>query len=59
MNWLTGDDSLISIQPRRPPMSSLSLSKTSLFIIVVTFLIALPALLLGCGALVWWRRRRA
>jgi ABC-type uncharacterized transport system involved in gliding motility auxiliary subunit len=59
VNWLIGDDKLISIQPRRTSDASLALSKTALFVIVVAFLIALPLGLLGLGAFFWWRRRRA
>jgi ABC-type uncharacterized transport system involved in gliding motility auxiliary subunit len=59
VNWLVGDDSMIAIQPRHVPDAKLELSKPALLSLVVTFLIVLPLLLLGCGATLWWRRRRA
>jgi len=59
INWLTGDDRLISIQPRSAPDVSLSLSRGWLLTIVAVFLIALPLLLVSTGAWIWWRRRRA
>jgi ABC-type uncharacterized transport system involved in gliding motility auxiliary subunit len=59
INWLTGDDRLISIQPRSAPDVSLSLSRGWLLAIVLVFLIALPLGLVSTGAWIWWRRRRA
>lgn len=59
VNWLTGDDRLIAIQPRGAPDTVLALSKAWLFAIVAVFLIALPVLLLATGGVIWWRRRRA
>ena len=59
VNWLMGDDVLITIQPRSAPDVSLALGKGWLSAIVVTFLIVVPLLCIGSGALIWWRRRRA
>jgi hypothetical protein len=59
VNWLTGDDRLIAIQPRSAPDVSLSLSKGWLTALVVAFLIALPLLFVCAGAWIWWRRRSA
>ena len=59
VNWLTGDDRLIAIQPRSAPDVSLTLSRGSLAALVIVFLIALPLAFLLAGAWVWWRRRSA
>jgi ABC-type uncharacterized transport system involved in gliding motility auxiliary subunit len=59
VNWLTGDDRLIAIQPRSAPDTTLALSKSWLFAIVAIFLIVLPIVLLATGGFIWWRRRRA
>ncbi len=59
INWLTGDDRLISIQPRSAPDVNLTLSRGWLLAIVGVFLIALPLALISAGAWIWWRRRRA
>jgi hypothetical protein len=59
INWLTGDDRLISIQPRHAADASLALSRAWLTTLVVVFLIALPLAFLAAGALIWWRRRSA
>jgi ABC-type uncharacterized transport system involved in gliding motility auxiliary subunit len=59
VNWLTGDDRLIAIQPRSAPDVTLTLSKAWLTTLVVVFLFVLPLVLLGAGAWIWWRRRSA
>lgn len=58
VNWLVGDEDLITIQPRATLDSSLMLSKEALTTIVVVFLIVLPILLLLIGFIIHWRRRR-
>jgi ABC-type uncharacterized transport system involved in gliding motility auxiliary subunit len=59
VNWLTGDDRLIAIQPRSAPDVTLSLSKAWLSALVIAFLFVLPLALLAAGAWIWWRRRSA
>jgi ABC-type uncharacterized transport system involved in gliding motility auxiliary subunit len=58
VNWLVGDDDLITIQPRATVDSSLTLGRVSLFSIAGGFLILLPAAFLAAGGAMWWRRRR-
>ncbi len=58
VNWLTGDENLIIIQPRATLDSSLILSEPALVIIAGGFLIVLPLVFLASGAIIWWRRRR-
>lgn len=58
INWLTGDEELIVIQPRATLDSNLVLNESELALIVVGFLIVLPVLFLMSGAIIWWRRRR-
>jgi ABC-type uncharacterized transport system involved in gliding motility auxiliary subunit len=58
INWLSGDDSFIDLQ-RQPDLDvDVQLSLPLLIGYGVTFLLALPVLLVGSGALVWWRRKR-
>jgi len=59
VNWLAGEERLISIQPRAAKDSSLTLSQTQLNTISVAFLPGLPLLLVAAGGYVWWKRRRA
>lgn len=58
VNWLTGDEELIVIQPRATLDSHLVLSESELTLIVVGFLVLLPLLFLGSGIVIWWHRRR-
>ncbi|MDO8893756.1 GldG family protein [Nitrosomonas sp.] len=58
INWLTGDEALIVIQPRATLDSNLILSKSELTLIAVVFLVLLPALFLVSGTVIWWNRKR-
>ncbi len=58
-DWLLHDDALIQIADKGTPDRQLLLSQTALGVIGFGFLIALPALLMLAGMLIWWRRRRA
>ncbi len=57
VNWLTGDESLIRIQPRARLDQTLEFN-LGVFLLANTFLF-LPGVFLITGAIVWWRRRRA
>jgi ABC-type uncharacterized transport system involved in gliding motility auxiliary subunit len=59
LNWLSADESLITIQPRARPDSELNLTQTGLTVIALGFLLLVPAAFLFAGGLIWWRRRRA
>ena len=58
INWLTGDEELIVIQPRATLDSNLILSESELTLVVIGFLVLLPVLFLVSGTVIWWRRRR-
>lgn len=58
INWLTGDEELIVIQPRATLDSNLILSESDLTVIAVVFLVLLPVLFLLCGTAIWWHRRK-
>lgn len=57
LNWLVGDDALISIPIKTGNDIQLNLSKTHSIIIGLGFFLALPILLLSIGTFIWWRRR--
>lgn len=59
VNWLAGDESLITIQPRARNDLSLQLAWPAMIAITYTFLIVLPLGFLIAGGVIWWRRRRA
>jgi len=59
LNWLSGEEQLISLQPRAARDSNIVLSQMQLTFISVGFLLVLPLLLAGSGTYIWWIRRRA
>lgn len=58
INWLSHDDSLISISPRPAPDTVLELSTAEQLAIAIFFLLALPLGLLACGLRIWLQRRK-
>jgi len=58
INWLSGDDAFIDLQRQPDPDVDVQLSLPLLIGYGLTFLLALPVLLIGSGMLVWWRRKR-
>ena len=59
INWLAGDEALITVQPRTRADLTLELSRAGLTLMGFGFLLVLPLALLLCGGVIWWRRRRA
>lgn len=58
LNWLSHDDNLIAISPRKAKDTQLDLSPTQQIIIAAFFLFLLPSLLLGAGIRIWVVRRK-
>jgi len=58
MNWLAGDDALISIPVKTTIDNQLELNQTQSLFIGLGFLIVMPLLLLGIGLWLWWYRRK-
>lgn len=59
VNWLAGDDNLITIQPRTTVDAHLSLDTAGLYLITFSLLVILPLIFVIAGAVIWWRRRRS
>lgn len=57
VNWLAEDEQLISIRPRPPEQRMLFIPPTDARLIAFGAVAGLPLLVLGLGAIVWWRRR--
>ncbi len=59
VNWLAGDDALITVQPRTRSDLTLELTRAGLALVGFGFLLVLPLVLLIAGGIIWWRRRKA
>lgn len=59
VNWLAGDDALITIQPRPARDSSLELGRGAQYTMLFGFLVLLPLAFVSTGLIVWWRRRKS
>ncbi|MBI4206831.1 MAG: GldG family protein [Betaproteobacteria bacterium] len=59
INWLTGADHMIAIEPRAAADSSIEIDQVTLYLIAFTFLMGLPLAFVITGTAVWWRRRKA
>lgn len=57
-NWLASDDRFIDIPVRTARDPSLEFTPVTTAIVGFGFLLVLPALLLGSGLVIWYRRRR-
>ena len=59
VNWLAGDDNLITVHRQGPADGSVDIDQTALYLIAFSFLIALPLAFIITGVATWWRRRKA
>ncbi|MBK8015507.1 MAG: GldG family protein [Betaproteobacteria bacterium] len=59
INWLSGDENLITLQPKAIIDGSLTLSRSELLFLMLTFLLAIPGAFLFTGGMIWWRRRHS
>lgn len=57
INWLAGDDNLITIQPKTTVDATLNLNKSAAMALAAGFLILLPLSFFAAAAWVWHRRR--
>ena len=58
VNWLSGDDNLITLQPRSAADGSINIDQSVLYLIAFTFLLVVPLAFMITGVVIWWRRRR-
>ncbi len=57
VNWLSNEDSLITVQPRANKDGTVTLSTRALTVISICLVVVIPVILLLLGGLQWWRRR--
>jgi hypothetical protein len=58
LNWLSHDDSHITITPRTSPDTQLVITPTLSILIGFSFLLVIPGMLIGSGLGIWWKRRK-
>jgi ABC-type uncharacterized transport system involved in gliding motility auxiliary subunit len=58
VNWLAGDDAMITLQPRATVDGSLDLGRTSQYFLLFGYFVFLPLAFAAVGATIWWRRRK-
>ena len=58
VNWLSADEELIAIPAKTARDTGLVLTPLQSGVIGFGFLLALPAILLVSGLMIWWRRRK-
>ena len=56
-NWLAQQENLISIRPKTPDTSSISMNEDQAWFVAIFAQFMVPALLLFAGILVWWKKR--
>jgi ABC-type uncharacterized transport system involved in gliding motility auxiliary subunit len=57
INWVAGNDALISIPPKPPITNTIEMNDTTRAFVVLVCLFAVPVLVLMVGTVVWWKRR--
>ncbi len=57
IHWLTGEEKLVGIAPKRPEQSSLSLTRAQVGRLGLLATLGFPALAVVLGVWVWYRRR--
>jgi len=57
INWLTADESLITIPTKEPEDRRILLSRTQMNMIALSSVILLPLIVVLSGVAVWWKRR--
>jgi len=59
LNWLAGEDALVTIDPRPAPDTRIDIDSGQLYLIAFLVLLFMPAVFVASGIAVWWRRRHA
>ncbi len=57
VNWLTEEEELISIRPKKPQDRRLLLTPAQINLILLTSVIIMPLAVFGVGLGLWWKRR--
>lgn len=58
LNWVSGDENLISIRPKAVNTGNLTITTKQVNLIFLFTVVMIPAVILFSGLLIWWKRRR-
>jgi ABC-type uncharacterized transport system involved in gliding motility auxiliary subunit len=58
LNWVSGDENLISIRPKALHTGNLTITTKQLDLIFVFTVVMIPAVILFSGLVIWWKRGR-
>jgi ABC-type uncharacterized transport system involved in gliding motility auxiliary subunit len=58
INWLSGDDKLITIPSRTIEDAHIELSQFARVALVLGFVLILPLAFIACGFFLWWQRKK-
>lgn len=57
LNWVSGDENLISIRPKKSNAGNLTITSRQVDLIFIIIVVIIPAVILFSGLAVWWKRR--
>ena len=57
LNWVSGDENLISIRPKKLNTGNLTITTKQVDVIKIFTIGVIPAVILFSGLVIWWRRR--
>ena len=57
LNWVSGDENLISIRPKTLNTSNLTITIKQIDLIFIFTVVVIPAVILFSGLAIWWKRR--
>jgi len=58
LNWVSGDENLISIRPKAVNTGNLTITTKQVNLIFLFTVVIIPAVILSSGLVIWWKRRR-
>jgi ABC-type uncharacterized transport system involved in gliding motility auxiliary subunit len=58
ISWLSEDQGLISLSPRKAPDTRIELSQPQAITLAIVVLLVIPVVLVLAGVVIWYRRRR-
>ncbi len=57
LNWVSGDENLISIRPKNLRTGNLTITTKQMDFISIFTVVVIPTVILLSGLVIWWKRR--